>query len=385
MLANFARHEPEAVAALRSQGPAEFGRLLRLPAPEPYQPPAKRKPARPSAPPRGADRVPAAAQRCPPAEPRQRHAGAHAARSATPRGRPSPVAQTERRRRAGRTPGPTAPTGQPTGSGPCVVLAGGGTAGHIEPALALADAVMRLRPDARVTALGTARGLESNARPGPRLPAGADPAGADAAQARRRPADAAAQGARRGEGDPARCSTGSAPTWWSASAATSRCRPTWPPAAGSRSSCTRPTRAPGWPTRSAPGSPPGSPSPCRTRAARRARSSASRCGSSITDAGPGRAAGRGPRRSSGCTPDAPTLLVSGGSQGARRSTPRRPARPRQLAEAGHRGAARARTRRTARRCRTVAGAPAYVAGAVPGADGPRLRRRRPGAVPVAAR
>jgi UDP-N-acetylglucosamine--N-acetylmuramyl-(pentapeptide) pyrophosphoryl-undecaprenol N-acetylglucosamine transferase len=45
-------------------------------------------------------------------------------------------------------------------TGPCVVVAGGGTAGHIEPALALADAVKRLRPDARVVALGTERGLE---------------------------------------------------------------------------------------------------------------------------------------------------------------------------------------------------------------------------------
>jgi UDP-N-acetylglucosamine--N-acetylmuramyl-(pentapeptide) pyrophosphoryl-undecaprenol N-acetylglucosamine transferase len=43
---------------------------------------------------------------------------------------------------------------------PCVVVAGGGTAGHIEPALALADAVKRRRPDARVVALGTERGLE---------------------------------------------------------------------------------------------------------------------------------------------------------------------------------------------------------------------------------
>jgi UDP-N-acetylglucosamine--N-acetylmuramyl-(pentapeptide) pyrophosphoryl-undecaprenol N-acetylglucosamine transferase len=41
-----------------------------------------------------------------------------------------------------------------------VVVAGGGSAGHIEPALALADAVRRLRPDARVTALGTDRGLD---------------------------------------------------------------------------------------------------------------------------------------------------------------------------------------------------------------------------------
>lgn len=51
------------------------------------------------------------------------------------------------------------------GTGPCVVVAGGGTAGHIEPALALADAVMRLRPDARVVALGTQRGLETSIVP----------------------------------------------------------------------------------------------------------------------------------------------------------------------------------------------------------------------------
>ena len=53
----------------------------------------------------------------------------------------------------------------PDRKGPCVVVAGGGTAGHIEPALALADAVMRARPDARVVALGTARGLESKIVP----------------------------------------------------------------------------------------------------------------------------------------------------------------------------------------------------------------------------
>jgi UDP-N-acetylglucosamine--N-acetylmuramyl-(pentapeptide) pyrophosphoryl-undecaprenol N-acetylglucosamine transferase len=49
--------------------------------------------------------------------------------------------------------------------GPVVVVAGGGTAGHIEPALALADAVKRLRPDARVVALGTERGLEKTIVP----------------------------------------------------------------------------------------------------------------------------------------------------------------------------------------------------------------------------
>lgn len=46
-----------------------------------------------------------------------------------------------------------------------VVLAGGGTAGHVEPALALADALRRLRPDVGITALGTARGLETTLVP----------------------------------------------------------------------------------------------------------------------------------------------------------------------------------------------------------------------------
>lgn len=45
ILANCARHEPEAVAALRTQGPGKFGRLLRLPAPDPYRPRPKRRPA----------------------------------------------------------------------------------------------------------------------------------------------------------------------------------------------------------------------------------------------------------------------------------------------------------------------------------------------------
>lgn len=50
-------------------------------------------------------------------------------------------------------------------SGLSVVVAGGGSAGHIEPALALADAVRRLRPDAVVTALGTERGLDTTLIP----------------------------------------------------------------------------------------------------------------------------------------------------------------------------------------------------------------------------
>ena len=46
-----------------------------------------------------------------------------------------------------------------------VLLAGGGSAGHIEPALALADALRRIDPDTEVTCLGTERGLETRLIP----------------------------------------------------------------------------------------------------------------------------------------------------------------------------------------------------------------------------
>ncbi len=46
-----------------------------------------------------------------------------------------------------------------------VLLAGGGTAGHVSPLLALADCLRRRDPDVRVTALGTAQGLEARLVP----------------------------------------------------------------------------------------------------------------------------------------------------------------------------------------------------------------------------
>lgn len=46
-----------------------------------------------------------------------------------------------------------------------VVLAGGGTAGHVEPALAVAAALQRRDPGIDITALGTARGLETTLVP----------------------------------------------------------------------------------------------------------------------------------------------------------------------------------------------------------------------------
>ncbi|KOX07273.1 undecaprenyldiphospho-muramoylpentapeptide beta-N-acetylglucosaminyltransferase [Nocardiopsis sp. NRRL B-16309] len=46
-----------------------------------------------------------------------------------------------------------------------VALAGGGTAGHIEPALSLADALRRLEPNTEILCLGTERGLETRLVP----------------------------------------------------------------------------------------------------------------------------------------------------------------------------------------------------------------------------
>lgn len=46
-----------------------------------------------------------------------------------------------------------------------VLLAGGGTAGHVNPLLATADALVRRDPDLRVTVLGTAEGLEAQLVP----------------------------------------------------------------------------------------------------------------------------------------------------------------------------------------------------------------------------
>src|SRR5699024_10475895 len=57
------------------------------------------------------------------------------------------------------------PAGTSTDAAPSVVVAGGGTAGHIEPALAVAEAVNRLAPNARITALGSAKGLEASIVP----------------------------------------------------------------------------------------------------------------------------------------------------------------------------------------------------------------------------
>jgi len=46
-----------------------------------------------------------------------------------------------------------------------IVIAGGGTGGHVYPGLALAAAIRERRPDARIVFIGTARGMEAHAVP----------------------------------------------------------------------------------------------------------------------------------------------------------------------------------------------------------------------------
>ncbi|KGN33118.1 UDP-diphospho-muramoylpentapeptide beta-N- acetylglucosaminyltransferase [Knoellia sinensis KCTC 19936] len=64
---------------------------------------------------------------------------------------------------------PTSPTSRTPrasdGAVGSVVLAGGGTAGHVSPLLALADCLRRREPEVRITALGTAEGLEARLVP----------------------------------------------------------------------------------------------------------------------------------------------------------------------------------------------------------------------------
>ena len=46
-----------------------------------------------------------------------------------------------------------------------VLIAGGGTGGHIYPALTIADAIRHKVPDAEITFVGTRKGLERDIVP----------------------------------------------------------------------------------------------------------------------------------------------------------------------------------------------------------------------------
>ncbi len=177
MMANAARHEPEAVAALRAGRDDRMNRLLRLPLPEPYAP-TRVEALR--------DRLRSRPQATKPAKPQRKAPAARAARPARPpavdrQADPQAAGEASWRRTAVHRPASCTrrPSGtgrsalrvndsvkEPTGdSSLSVVLAGGGTAGHVEPAMAVADALVALDPQVRITALGTARGLETKLVP----------------------------------------------------------------------------------------------------------------------------------------------------------------------------------------------------------------------------
>ena len=333
LLARFARSEPAAIEASATHPRGRLARIF-LPVPavavDPVRPrhrPENRPPARSVV---GGGRT---VVRSPPGAPvpargrsaRRRRAAPPAARerparpSAGQAPRPPPAGSRRRRAR------PAARgRGDPTSSRPLsVVLAGGGTGGHIEPMLALADALRRRGDvDVRITCLGTARGMETRLVPARGLRPAADPAGAAAAQAHARPAPRARSGAPLRGRDPGRCSTRWARTSSSASAATWRCRPTWPPAGhGYRSSCTSRTRCPASPTAWGRGSPPASAVTVPGTPLRHGEHVGMPLRTAISTLD--RAARRAEARAEfGLDADRPTLLVFGGSQGAAIAEPR---------------------------------------------------------------
>ena len=106
LMANAARHEPDAVSALRAGRDDKVNRLMRLPMPEPYQP-SKVDAVR--------DRLRSRAQNAKPAKPAKSAKGARPSRN--PEKRPSRRAQPPRERAASRTRGAVEPARSRTKAG----------------------------------------------------------------------------------------------------------------------------------------------------------------------------------------------------------------------------------------------------------------------------
>ena len=261
--------------------------------------------------------------------------------------------------RPGRRPGAADP---PRGGAVAVhvVVAGGGSAGHIEPALAFADALRRRDPSAQVTALGTERGLDTRLIPARGYPLRLIPP----VPIPRRDPVGLLQGARPGCGPrwrrPRRCCARSqadalvgfggfvaGPAYLAARRARvpivvheANPRPGWANRLGARLTTYVATSFPGTPIRHGRlvGLPIRQAVATLDRAARR---------------GEGRAA-------YGLDPDRPTLLVTGGSQGARRLNEAAAGAAGAPAQQGRPGAARDRARRRPCEVPDASTSPPYV-------------------------
>lgn len=92
------------------------------------------------------------------------HTGAQTARAQT--GAQTARAQSDPDRQQARQQEPAVPGDGMRGGAPVsIVLAGGGTAGHVNPLLSIADQIRARRPQARIRVIGTAVGLEADLVP----------------------------------------------------------------------------------------------------------------------------------------------------------------------------------------------------------------------------
>ena len=198
-----------------------------------------------------------------------------------------------------------------------VMLAGGGSAGHIEPALALADALRRIDSESRDHLPGHRTRPGDPADPAARVRPRAHPRGADA-----QVSDAqAAHGARPAGGCGQRGRRRARPDRGAGARRVRRirgdpCLPGGPAPPDPDHRARGELRRPDWPTGSVPGSPRTSSPVIRIPSSGTAPTSASRSGArspSLTGWG---SATRHALHF-GLRPDLPVLLVTGGSQGAR--------------------------------------------------------------------
>ena len=148
------RRSPPPGATSAAAGARASQRWLRIPVPRPYQPPKRARRA-----------LGAGSSRPPGRPPTRRALGRRRAGGGPPRRAGRARAARCRPRRPTRQPAEQRTSPMASSAPARIVVAGGHSAGHIEPAMNFADAVRRLDPSAEITALGTERGLDTTLIP----------------------------------------------------------------------------------------------------------------------------------------------------------------------------------------------------------------------------